>query len=290
VLGSAAILARRAVERRRLQARTTEALEREVAARTGELRRANEQLRAESERRAELDARYREAREELGQASRLASIGQISAGVAHEINQPLAAIRTYAENGLKLSEGGRHDDARDNLGRIVALTDRIGAITGELRAFSRRKTRVTGPATLGEAVDGLLLLLPAPARQRLAIDIPPRLLKAKVVGERIRLEQILVNLVQNAAEAVAGRSEGEIRLTADARPDAIDVLIADNGPGVSAEVCDSLFTPFATAKPEGLGLGLAIAREIAREFGGELVHLGERTDATVFRLTLVRRS
>jgi two-component system, NtrC family, C4-dicarboxylate transport sensor histidine kinase DctB len=109
-----------------------------------------------------------------------------------------------------------------------------------------------------------------------------------VVGERIRLEQVLVNLVQNAAEAVAGKAAGVIRVAAEARSDAIDVLIADNGSGVSAEVRDSLFTPFATARPDGLGLGLAIAREIAREFGGELVHVGDRTDTTVFRLTLVR--
>src|SRR3546814_858828 len=115
-----------------------QALEREVAARTRDLRAANADLKAASDLQVETDRRYRASREELAQASRLGSIGQITAGVAHEINQPLAAIRSFAENSLAYLKRGDAAKAEGNLGTIIDLTARVGAITGELRNFARR--------------------------------------------------------------------------------------------------------------------------------------------------------
>ncbi len=287
ILGLSGGIGLRAAERRRLQRRARVALEEEVIRRTAELRDANARLVIESEERAGADRRFRAAREELAQANRLGSLGQITAGVAHEINQPLAAIRTFAENGSRLLDRGAPDLARENLGRIVGLTERIGTITGELRAFARRRTPSRGTPTLGSAIDGTMLLIGDRARPVVVDDIAAETRALCVDGDRIRLEQILVNLIQNALDAVAGRPDARVTLSAE-RQGATRLLvrIADNGPGVDASLDDTLFTPFASAKPEGLGLGLAIARDIAREFGGELALVETAGQGAVFELTL----
>jgi len=262
----------RAAETRRMQARARAALEDEVKRRTVELSDANARLVIESEERIEADRRYRESREELAQANRLASLGQITAGVAHEINQPVAAIRTFAENGATLIDRDAPEKARENLARIVDLTARIGTITGELRAFARRRAGAGGTAPLGSVLDGTLLLLGERARGVVRVEIDARLLVRPLVGDRTRLEQVVINLVQNAIEAVDGRPDGRVTLTAGLADGSIELTVADNGPGLDPTVAASLFTPFASAKPEGLGLGLAIARDIAREFGGDITH------------------
>ncbi len=261
----------RTADRRRLAERARTALEDEVARRTVELREANAQLVVESQQRAEADRRFRAAREELAQANRLGSLGQITAGVAHEINQPLAAIRTFAENGVTLIDRDAPGRARENLGRIVDLTSRIGTITGELRAFARRRPPTRGAPTLDEAIAGTLLLIGDRARGIVVDAVPVTLRTLAVNADRIRLEQILINLIQNALDAVAGDAGRTVTITAERDGDRLIVAVADDGPGVDASLADTLFTPFATAKPEGLGLGLAIARDIAREFGGDLV-------------------
>lgn len=277
----------RDVERRRLQARARNALESEVIRRTAELREANARLVIESEERGEADRRFRAAREELAQANRLGSLGQITAGVAHEINQPLAAIRTYAESGKTLLNRGESGRADDNFGRIVALTERIGTITGELRAFSRRRTPAPGSPTLGSAIDGTMLLIGDRARGIVDDRVPPEVRALRVGGDRIRLEQILVNLIQNALDAVAGRGDPRITITATRNDTGgLIVRIADNGSGIADSLADTLFTPFATAKPQGLGLGLAIARDIAREFGGDLAATAAEGEGATFLLTL----
>ncbi|WP_294335841.1 ATP-binding protein [uncultured Sphingomonas sp.] len=259
----------RDVERRRLAHRARIALEREVSARTAELRETNERLRIESDERVAVDRRYRDAREELAQANRLGTLGQITAGVAHEINQPVAAIRTFAENGATLLDRGAADAARENLTRIVGLADRIGSITAELRGFARKKTPTGGVATLGDILDGLLILIGERARGRVAIVADPAGRATRLIGDRVRIEQILVNLIQNALDAI-GDGDGRITITATRADDQLTIVVADTGPGVASNIRGALFTPFTSGKPAGLGLGLAIARDIAREFGGEL--------------------
>ena len=282
-------LAIRAAETRRLQRDARAALEAEVARRTTELSETNARLIVESDERAAAERRYRDAREELAQANRLGSLGQIVAGVAHEINQPVAAIRTYADNGARLLDRDQAAAARENLGLIVGLADRIGAITAELKAFARRKAPAAGTTPLGAVIDGVGVLLGERLRGTVAFDIPVALRAAPVVGDRIRLEQVLVNLVQNALDAVAGRLGATVRVTADAAgTDTVAVRVSDNGPGIAAGLRDTLFAPFASAKPEGLGLGLAIARDIARGFGGDLVLEDSDARGARFRLTLRR--
>ena len=280
VTGVAAALMLRSAERRRLQHRARVLLEEEVARRTSELRDANARLIVESTERSDADRRFRAAREELAQANRLGTLGQITAGVAHEINQPVAAIRTFAENGVILLDRASVPRARDNLSRIVELTDRIGTITRELRAFARRPTPSASTTPLGAVIDGTLLLIGERARGIVRVEASEALRETALNGDRIRLEQILINLVQNALDAVAGRSPATVVITARREDDEVTLRVADDGAGLDPTIVQTLFTPFASAKPNGLGLGLAIARDIAREFGGDIVHLAGPTGAT----------
>jgi two-component system C4-dicarboxylate transport sensor histidine kinase DctB len=275
----------RSAERRRLQREARVALEAEVVRRTAELREANSRLTIESEERAEADRRFRAAREELAQANRLGSLGQITAGVAHEINQPVAAIRTFAENGSTFLERGLPDAARENLGRIVDLTERIGTITAELRAFARKRTPAGGKAILGSVLDGVLLLIGERARAIVRLDVPAALRKLAIVGDRTRLEQVLINLIQNAIEAIGDDPGAGVTIGAAKAKQTIKLSVTDAGPGLDPAIAATLFTPFTSGKPDGLGLGLAIARDIAREFGGDLTHVPGKGGAT-FLVTL----
>lgn len=286
LVGATIITLLRVVERQTLRQAAHEALENEVAARTRDLRTANDELRLASERQRETDRRYRAAREELAQASRLGSIGQITAGVAHEINQPIAAIRTFAENSLRYLERAQPDKARGNLDTIVELTARVGAITNELRNFARRKPTPLGPVAVQSAVDGTLLLIGDRLRaQGIALDIAVENPAQHVHADRVRLEQVLVNLLQNAAEAVHGVESARISLRAHGC-DPVHIDICDNGPGVPVELLRQLFTPFVTGRPDGLGLGLAIASDIMAEFGGTLTLIPSPLGGAGFRLTL----
>lgn len=246
-------------------------LERRVTQRTEELNRTNSALTTEMAEREAAETRVRHLRDELAQANRLSILGQVSAGVAHEINQPVAAIRTYADTGARLLDAGHAGAARENFGEIVRVTERIGAITQMLRGFARRKPGQVGPMSVDEAVDGALTLLAGRVRDAgVAIERSPPQPAARVFAGRIRLEQVLVNLLQNALDAVRDVPGPRIVITVTAGPSAVTVTVSDNGPGVSPETREHLFMPFTTTKEVGLGLGLVISADIAREFGGSL--------------------
>jgi two-component system C4-dicarboxylate transport sensor histidine kinase DctB len=218
-----------------------------------------------------LNERTARLRDQLQQANRLATLGQITAGVGHEIRQPVSAIRILAETGVRLGERGAHDEARENFARITALTDRIGTITDELRRFSRRGDRARRDVALRQLIDGALLLL----RDRIShlgihLVLPPDAALERVVrGEHVGLEQVLVNLLQNAIDAT-GQS-GQVTIAVDALEREVRLSVTDDGPGISAEQRANLFQPFATTKAEGLGLGLVISQDIMRGLGGDLV-------------------
>ena len=264
----------RAREKQRLQAEARHMLEIEVAARTADLVEANR--------------RFRAAREELSQASRLGTIGQITACVAHEINQPVAAIRGFAENAGTFLDRGDPGKARDNIGTIVALTERIAAIIAELRSFARRSTPALGPVEVARVIDGALLLVGDRIREHgVAVARVGEAPGMRCIADRVRLEQILVSLLQNALDALTGRPDPRIRIETREEGD-IAITVADNGPGIAPDVADNLFTPFVTGKADGLGLGLGIARDIAREFGGTLDSVASPLGGAAFRLEVRR--
>ncbi|MBT0667649.1 sensor histidine kinase [Novosphingobium profundi] len=246
---------------RRRRLRTSE-LEAAVVARTAE-------LRDEMEQRSELESRAAQLREELRLANRLATLGQVTASVAHETAQPVAAIRNYAAAGRKLLERGLNADVDGNLAAIDALAERIGVVTSELRGFARKRTSAGTRTVLAEALDGARLLL----RDRLSdvtLRAPVGLSGITVVGDKVRIEQILVNLLQNALDALAGRAAPCIEIAVRVEGERAVITVCDNGPGIAPQIAERLFTPFTTSRDEGLGLGLVIAQDIATEFGGSL--------------------
>lgn len=210
-------------------------------------------------------------REQLQQANRLATLGQITAGVGHEIRQPVAAIRILAETGERLVKRGTYGEVAANFAQITALTDRIGTITDELRRFSRRGQREPCEVPLRQVVDGALLLL----RDRVAhlgIDLvlpPGATLDLIVRGEHVALEQVLVNLLQNAFDATGQTGSVAIDIAESGKFRKLSVT--DSGSGLTADQRASLFQPFVTTKPDGLGLGLVISQDIMRGLGGDLI-------------------
>lgn len=266
---------RRALDRARAEASYRRDLEREVETRTCE-------LSGEIAERKDAERRLAEMQSHLVQANRLATLGQVTAGVAHEVNQPLATIRLLAENAQAMMDmPAARNDVAENLGQIVRMTDRIETITSELRGFSRKGDGGTGVASFSEAWEASMLLS---ASRRVADrvnmvepNIPRGLM---VMANKVRLEQVLVNLLQNAHEALIDTAHPEIHVTLrrwrdEAGQRWVTCTVADNGPGLTAEVAQNLFSPFLTTKPHGLGLGLVISQGIVRNFGGRL-----RVDAT----------
>lgn len=265
-------------------------LERRIDARTAELRAANTRLNHEIEERRRAEKSRQNLQDDLIQANKLATLGQIAAGVAHEINQPIAAIRTHADTAGLYLEADDGAAARRSLDSIAGLTERVGAITDELRAFSRKTRSETVAVSVESAIEGALLLVGARIRERgVALVRNPAPPELAVMAERNRLEQVLLNLLQNAVEALRETPEPSITLDVAAKGRRVTIRISDNGPGVAPEVRERLFTPFTTDKRDGVGLGLVISRDIVAGFGGELsLEPTPRGAAFVIRLEKAR--
>lgn len=259
------------------QAARTE-LERRVVERTEDLSRARDRLQAEITGHRSTEAKLQVVQQELVQANRLAILGQVAAGVAHEINQPVATIRAYADNARVFLDRKQTVPAEENLGAIAALTERIGTITEELKAFARKGRTAAEPVELKGVIEGAVVLLRSRFAGRLdALDITPPPPGLKVKGNRIRLEQVLINLFQNALEALDGRENARVEVSAEETADGVTINVSDNGPGIPPEILKSLFTPFNTSKEKGLGLGLVISKDIVADYGGRIeVASGDR--------------
>ncbi|MER2250444.1 ATP-binding protein [Methylorubrum podarium] len=288
--GLATLLGRRRRMRTRLAEAATrrEELEARVTERTQALSEANRQLVAEIEERRRAEAERERMGRELAQAGRLAALGQFAASMAHEINQPLAAIRSYADNTAILVRRGRVEDAAENVSAIGRLTERIGTLTRQLKGFARRASGRREPVRLADIVRGSLEVVSWRAAQAgIALKVPSVAPDFAVLGDGPRLEQVVVNLLQNALDAVTGRPEPWVALRIEATEERVAVEVADNGPGIPEAVRAQVFDPFFTTKSEGLGLGLAICRGIVEECDGTL---GLRSDAdgTIFRMELTR--
>ncbi|WP_373488395.1 ATP-binding protein [Blastomonas sp.] len=222
-------------------------------------------------------------REQLHQANRLATLGQVTAGLSHEIRQPLAAMQVYAESGERLLAAGRNVEAAGNFSKIAGLAVKIGQITVESLQFSRRAPREPKEIALAEVIDGSLLLLSDQIRRRkIRLSLPDHA-QVRVRAQHVQLEQVLVNLIQNAIQACD--EGGKITISVALGPDQCRLMVEDDGPGVPADIREVLFQPFVTTKPDGIGLGLVIARDIMREHGGDLM-LENPGRGTCFTITI----
>ncbi len=264
-------------------------LERKVEERTADLSAANQQLQDEVGERIRAERTLRAAQDELVQAGKLAVIGQLSTGIAHELNQPLAALRTLSANAERFLERGDVDTTRTNLGRIADLVDRMGRITGQLRNFARKSSGQSAPVPLCHALDNALALLDTRIR-RAGADIERSCPVAEPVAlcDANRLEQVLINLIGNALDAMAGQPRPQLELAWECANGVVRLHVRDHGPGLSEEAQARLFEPFFTTKPagDGLGLGLAISAGIIRDFGGSLHGANHPGGGAVFTLEL----
>ncbi|WP_132532112.1 ATP-binding protein [Rhizobium sp. PP-F2F-G48] len=248
-----------------------EELERRVRERTEALTSARDRLEDEIAGHRATETTLQGVQQELVHANRLAILGQVAAGVAHEINQPLATIRAYADNARVFLTRAQPGPVDENLESIAALTDRIGSITDELKTFSRKGRAPAGPVSVRAMLESAVMLLKSRFGGRLdalQIDFPEDALL--VLGDRVRLEQVLINLLQNALEALSGRSDARVDIAVDTEGDDVELHVRDNGPGISPEIMSALFTPFNTSKEQGLGLGLVISRDILADYGGRI--------------------
>lgn len=250
---------------------------------------ALERAAADLERRVEeRTADLAAARDELVQAEKMAALGQMLTGLGHELNQPITAIRSYAGNTLKLLAAGRLDAVRDNLMTIADVTERANRLIRHLKAFARKGSPALGPTPLTGVVQAALQLIAHQAREAsVQVRVGSGISGATVHADPVRLEQVFVNLLTNALDAVAGRRERWIVIDAFDTGGAVEITVADSGPGVPADRRDRIFEPMYTTKDpgEGLGLGLSIAYAIMRDMGGTLTVAGSGGGA-VFRLTL----
>jgi two-component system C4-dicarboxylate transport sensor histidine kinase DctB len=267
--------------------RTQLELEQRVEERTRDLSLARDRLEAEISDHHRTESMLQGVQQDLVHANRLAIMGQVAAGVAHEINQPVATIRAYADNAKTFITRSQLDAATENLDEIAALTDRIGTITGDLKALARKGRSPSEPTPLSQVITGALVLLRSRFSGRmdqLDIELPPPDLR--VVGHSLRLEQVLINLFQNALEAVQVKgNEGRIEVRATEKSETVLVTVSDNGPGMLQHIRDNLFSPFNTSKEKGLGLGLVIVKEIVTDYGGT-ISAESSAEGTVFRVEL----
>lgn len=278
----------RLAAREALQAAHDE-LERKVDQRTADLWASNHRLQAEVAERTRTEADLRAAQDELVQAGKLAAIGQLSTGIAHELNQPLTALRTLSGNSLRFLERGDLATTRTNLERMAQLADRMGRITGQLRSFAHKSPAISRPVLLDQALDNALAVLEArlsECRAQIHRSAHAPSLLAWCDGNR--LEQVLINLIGNALDAVHAPERPRIDIVCREQADRVCIEVRDHGPGLGEAVQAHLFEPFFTTKQAGvgLGLGLALSAGIVREFKGSLSGANHPEGGAVFTLEL----
>ncbi len=264
-------------------------LERKVEERTMDLSAANLKLQDEVSERVRAERTLREAQDELIQAGKLAVIGQLSAGIAHELNQPLAALRTLSSNATRYLERGDEATARSNLERIAQLVDRMGLITGQLKAFVRKSSGRFQPVDIRQVVNNAVVLLEERLKTsgaEIRMEFPEAALTA--LCDANRLEQVFVNLLGNALDAMVDQHAPVIEISASESREMICLSFRDHGPGLSAEAQARLFEPFFTTQEAGvgLGLGLAISAGIVSEFGGNLYGINHPEGGAQFTMEI----
>ncbi|HCF3493685.1 TPA: two-component system sensor histidine kinase DctB [Pseudomonas aeruginosa] len=279
------------LDRIALEAEAKRQLEERVLERTRELENANAQLQQEVHEREQAQRELMRAQDEVVQAGKLTALGTMSASISHELNQPLAAIRSYADNARVLLDHQRTEDARGNLEQISDLTTRMASIIAHLKAYARGARRAPENVQLQPAIEDALSMVASRRRAmnvELLRDVPDAPLWVQA-GET-RLRQILGNLLTNALDALAEKAPPR-RLWVIASQDqhGVTLILRDNGPGFSEDALAHAHEPFFTTKTtaKGLGLGLAICDNLLRALGGRLEMGNHLEGGAVVRLHLL---
>lgn len=253
---------------------------------SAELRALNARLQREIAERLRVQENLAVAEQTIQQSSKLAVLGEMSAAVSHELNQPLAAMKTYLAGARLLLNRNRPEEALSSFQRIDDLIERMGAITKQLKSYARQDGTVFQPVNMGDAVHSALALMEPQLRQR-KVDIT-RTLPAEdvwVMGDRVRIEQVIINLLRNAVDATQTNAAPNIEVLLAAGETAI-LTVRDNGTGLVD--IDNLFEPFYTTKQpgDGVGLGLAISSGIVNDLGGRLTARNASEGGAVFEMQL----
>ncbi|PRZ48525.1 ATP-binding protein [Tritonibacter scottomollicae] len=260
-------------ERRRTLAETNAALELRVDTRTRALSEANQLLRREVRERREAEAALKQAQAELVQADKLSALGQMSAGISHELNQPLMAIQQFAENGQAFVARGKAERAGENLNRIAQMSARMARIIKNLRAFARNESEPVGKVDLLQVINAAVELTETRLRDHaVTLDWHPEATGPIFArGGEVRLTQVFVNLINNATDAMLEQPDRHITIAIDPGP-RLAVTVQDIGPGLHQP--EKVFEPFYTTKAvgssEGMGLGLSISYGLVQSFGGNI--------------------
>ena len=270
-----------ATERRRALSIANARLEGRVKDRTRDLEQANTALRREVLEREEAEAALRQAQAELVEAGKLSALGQMSAGISHELNQPLMAIQQFADNGGSFLAKGRTDAAGETLNRISQLAARAARIIKNLRAFARNESEPMGKVDVVAVLNSAVEMTEARLKSDgVTLHWSPASWPAPiwVMGGEVRLGQVFVNLINNAADAMSGQQVKviEIKLVPG---DRLEVRVQDSGPGIADP--DKVFEPFYSTKQvgDGMGLGLSISYGLVQSFGGRIRGTNTETGA-----------
>ncbi len=253
---------------------------------SAQLRTLNLRLQREIAERERVEKTLQVAEQSLAQSSKLAALGEMSAAVSHELNQPLAAMKTYLAGARLLVQRRRMDEAVSSFQRIDDLIERMGAITRQLKSYARKGADSFAPVDTREAVTSALAMMEPQLRTRdVAITRTLPTEPAMILGDRMRLEQVIINLLRNALDATKSEDDPSVDVLLTAG-DTIRLSVRDNGPGI--ENLDALFEPFYTTKQagDGVGLGLAISSGIVNELGGRLTAHNAPEGGAVFEVQL----
>lgn len=273
--------------RKMLQA-SNEELESRVQVRTAELTESNKRLTREINDRIKTEEELKQTRDELLHAAKLAALGQMSASINHELNQPLAAIRSYAENARLFLLKDRVEDTRWNLEQIDELTERMGQVVAQLKLFSRKSSGKIVRVPLHGAIDGALEILnPIIRKLDLNIEVSLRPENVEVMANNVLLQQVFMNLINNAIHAVEKVENAKIKIVSEKQGDKVDIIVEDNGVGIPEDKLEHIFDPFFTTKisGKGLGLGLTITDRILKEIDGSVL-VASSSEGTTFRIVL----
>lgn len=265
-------------------------LEERVEERTRELSEANQRLSREITERQKAEHTLKDTQEQLVQTGKLAALGQMSTILAHEINQPLTAMRTYADATLHLMDLGEEAKARGNVEKVADLTRKLAEITRNLKSFARKQPGKAEPVSVVQALESALDLTAAKMGRngiRVEKKIPRQ--DIKIVGDDIRLELVFVNLIANAVDAMATASDKVLVIIIARRDDRVEIIFEDNGDGINKEAGDHIFDPFYSTKDagEGLGMGLSLSAWIIENFGGEIKAENKKDGGARFILRLI---
>jgi two-component system C4-dicarboxylate transport sensor histidine kinase DctB len=264
-------------------------LELMVAERTSALNLTTRNLTQEIAERYQAQKALQTTQNELIQAGKMAVLGQMSAGITHELNQPLTALHTMTDNALILLDRGNIETAKNNLATILQIIDRMGKITRQLKVFARKSTSSLTSVSIRKAIMNALLLVD----QRMQLEkislkqiVPDN--EVFALGDSNRLEQVLVNLFNNALDSMQNSTNRCLTVEVRNREGRVFISVMDSGPGIPEEVLNHLFEPFFTTKAQGvgLGLGLVISEQIVREFDGVLSGANAPDGGAVFTVEL----